>query len=363
MRLTISDIASHLGAEFDGDGALEITGVREPSAAGPSHLALAMDARFGPDLNRGKARAAILWAGADWRSLGLKAGIFVPRARYAMAGVTSLFDTGRQNGAGIHATAIIDPTAEVPADAMIGPFVLIGPNVKIGKGAIIHAHCTIADATTIGSGARLLEGVRIGHGVTIGCNFICHANAVIGSDGFSFVTPEPGAIDAMKSDMSAPDGRDAQEFARIHSLGGVVIGDNVEIGAGSTIDRGTVSSTTIGPGTKIDNLVHVAHNVVIGATCLLCGQVGVAGSAVIGDRVVLGGQVGVADHVTIGSNVIAAGKSGISSNVPPNRAVMGNPAIRMDANIESYKQYRRLPRIVAKLNALQKSVSKSDPKG
>lgn len=363
MGLTVSDIALHLGAECEGDGTLVITGVREPAHAGPDHLALAMDARFGGDLERGNARAAVLWAGADWRALGLEAAIFVPRARYAMAGVTALFDRGRQLAAGIDASAIVDPSADIAEDAVIGPFVVIGPDVRIGAGTVIHAHCTIADGAQIGANARLMEGVRIGHRVTIGDNFICHSNAVIGSDGFSFVTPQPGAIDAMKSDMSAPDGQDEQEFVRIHSLGGVVIGDNVEIGAGTTIDRGTVTNTRIGNGTKIDNLVHIAHNVVIGETCLLCGQVGVAGSSIVGDRVVLGGQVGVADHVTIGSNVIAAGKSGISSNVPPNRAIMGNPAIRMDANIESYKHYRRLPRIVAKLDALQKLVSKSGPKG
>ena len=151
-----------------------------------------------------------------------------------------------------------------------------------------------------------------------------------------------------------------ESYARIASLGSVLIGNQVEIGAGSTIDRGTIENTKIGNGTKIDNLVHLAHNVSIGNNCLLCGQVGIAGSATIGDRVVLGGQVGVADHISIGSDSIIAGKSGVSSNVPKGRFMMGNPAMKIENNIESYKLFRRLPRILKKIENLHKFVLKKD---
>ena len=134
------------------------------------------------------------------------------------------------------------------------------------------------------------------------------------------------------------------------------------MGAGCAIDRGTVSNTVIGNGTKLDNLVHMAHNVTVGENCLLCGQVGIAGSVVIGDRVVLAGQCGVADHVNVGSDVIAAGKSGISSNVPPKRVIMGNPAVKMETNVESYKAIRRLPRLVSKVAELEKMVFKNTEK-
>jgi len=201
--------------------------------------------------------------------------------------------------------------------------------------------------------------VRIGARVTIGDRFIAQPNAVVGGDGFSFVSPEPGAVDAARAGQQpAADAIQTLGFARTNSLGAVTIGDDVEIGSGSTIDRGTIIDTQVGTGTKIDNVVMIGHNVVVGEHCLLCAQVGIGGSSIIADRVILGGQVGVADHVNIGTNVVAAGKSGISSNVPPNRFIMGNPAIKAEANVESYKAYRRLPKLVAKVEALQKQVSK-----
>ena len=213
----------------------------------------------------------------------------------------------------------------------------------------------------IGNDALLYPGVRIGARVQIGDGFICQSNTVIGVDGF-FICDARNQVPSKRrkktGQITASTRTDG--FARINSLGTVVIGDNVEMGANCAIDRGTIENTTIGDGTKLDNLVHIGHNVTIGSTCLICGQVGIAGSSVLGDRIVLGGQVGVADHINIGSDVICAGKSGISSNVPPGRVMMGSPAMRMDLNVEAYKALRRLPRLVAKVAKLEKSVSKDD---
>jgi len=195
--------------------------------------------------------------------------------------------------------------------------------------------------------------------VQIGDGFIAQAGVVIGVDGFSYVTPKLGSVEEAKATGKITDASRTTGFVRINSLGSVVIGDRVEIGANTAIDRGTIANTSIGEGTKIDNLVHIGHNVTIGKHCLICGQVGIAGSTVVGDRVVLGGQVGVADHINIGSDVIAAGKSGISSNVPSGRVIMGSPAMRMDLNINAYKALRRLPRLVAKVAALEKAISKT----
>src|SRR5690606_9945240 len=144
------------------------------------------------------------------------------------------------------------------------------------------------------------------------------------------------------------------EYVRINSLGAVSIGDDCEVGANSCIDRGTITDTVVGDGTKIDNHVQVGHNVRIGRHCLLCGHVAIGGSTVIGDRVVLAGKAAIADHLTIGSNVVIAGHSGVGANVPPNRIMMGYPAVRMEQNIEMYKALRRLPRLIAKLEALEK---------
>ena len=359
MSFTISQIADALSANAVGDLAFPIERPSEPAVAAPDQLALAMDKSYLDALRAGNARAAILWDGADWQGLGLKAAIFVPRPRYAMAAVTDLFNMPPDTPIGVHPTAVLDETVQLGANASIGPFCVIQAGVKIGDNARILSHVSIARDVHIADNALVFEGVRIGARVRIGSDFIAQPNAVIGADGFSYVTPKPGAIDEVKDEGRLSDAHDEQSFVRIHSLGSVEIGNSVEVGASSTIDKGTIANTVVGDGTKIDNLVQIGHNVRIGKTCLLCGQVGIGGSAVIKDRVVLGGQVGVADHITVGSNVIAAGKSAISSNVPPNRAIMGNPAIKMEANVSSYKIYRRLPRLLARLEAIEDKISKT----
>jgi UDP-3-O-[3-hydroxymyristoyl] glucosamine N-acyltransferase len=186
--------------------------------------------------------------------------------------------------------------------------------------------------------------------VRIGARLIAHQNAVIGADGFSFVTAEKSSVESAK-ETGAVAGVRNEVWLRIHSLGAVTLGDDVEIGAGATIDRGTLQDTVIGSGTKIDNQVQIGHNVTIGASCLLCAQVGVAGSARIGDRVVLGGKVGVADHVAIGSDCVIAASSGVASNVPPRSVMMGTPAIARDEYMKMMMAARRLPRFMAKAAA------------
>lgn len=357
MTQTVGEIAEKIGALVAGDATIKVDAPREPGKAGPNDLALAMDPSYAEALATSAARTAVLWSGADWQSLNLKAAIFVERPRYAMSGVTAAFDAPRQLLKGSFSQMVIDPTALIAHDAELGAFITIARGAKIGTGTRIYPHVSIAQNARIGDNVTIYEGAVIGPNVEIGDNVIIHQRAVIGIDGFSFVTPEPGAIDAFKSGQIDKTAQSAQAYARIASLGSVKIAQDVEIGAGVTIDRGTVADTTVAQGTKIDNQVHIGHNVTVGAHCLLCGQVGIAGSSKIGDRVVLGGQAGVADHITIGNDVIVAGAAGVSSNVPPNRVMMGNPAIPMAANIESYKHYRRLPRLAAKIEELQKLVS------
>jgi UDP-3-O-[3-hydroxymyristoyl] glucosamine N-acyltransferase len=365
-RYTIKEISDAIGAEAAGDLSLEITTINEPQIASADELALAMEESYAEALREGAALAAILWEGADWQALGLKAAIYAPRSRYVLSGVTQIFEHKIDIAKGIHPSAIIDPSAQIGNNPAIGPFVVIGADVEIGDNARIASHCSIAEGASIGKDVLLYQGVRIGARVQIGTGFICQPNAVIGGDGFSFVTPKSGAIEEAKKSGTISNARATNGFARINSLGSVVIGDRVEIGANSTIDRGTISNTTIGNGTKLDNMVHLGHNVAIGEHCLICGQSGIAGSSVIGDRVVIGGQSAISDHIRVGSDVIIAGKSGVSSHVPPKRLMMGNPAVKMEANIESYKAIRRLPRLVAKvakLEALMKNaVLKDDDK-
>ncbi|MEL6644014.1 MAG: UDP-3-O-(3-hydroxymyristoyl)glucosamine N-acyltransferase [Pseudomonadota bacterium] len=359
MPLTIHQIAEALGAEVLGNGDLSVTAPSEPASAGPEHLALAMDPKYADGLAEGSARAAIVWAGADWQALGLEAAIIVPRPRYAMSGLTRLLDPGPEIAPGVHPTAVIDPTAEIGAEAAIGPFVVIGRGVRIGARARIGPHVSIGAEAVIGDDALILDGVRIGHRVSIGHRLIAHPGAVIGSDGFSFVTPEKSNAERARESLGTAEAAEGQSWTRIHSLGGVEIGDDVEIGANSAIDRGTIRPTAIGRGTKLDNLVHVGHNVVVGRDALLCGQVGIAGSARIGDRVVLGGQCGVSDNVFIGDDVVAGGATKMFSNVPAGRMMLGSPAMKMDSHIETMKALRRLPRLIRDFKALQKAVPKA----
>lgn len=361
MRLTVAEIAGALGARVEGDAGLAVRRAAEPAAAGPDDLALAMDPKYAPGLAEGKARAAILWPGADWQALGLKAAIYVARPRLAMAGLTRAFDPGPGIAPGIHPSAVVDPTAEIGADAAIGPFVVIGAGARIGPGARIAAQAFVGAGAVIGAEALILTGARIMDRVRIGDRLICQPGAVIGSDGFSFVTPEKSGVEEVRESLGARGEARAQSWLRIHSLGTVEIGDDVEIGANAAIDRGTIRATRIGSGTKLDNLVHVGHNVEIGRDCLLCGQVGIAGSARIGDRVVMGGQCGVSDNIFVGNDVVAGGATKIFTNAPAGRVLLGSPAMKMESNVEAWKNIRRLPRLFAQVAELRRAAGKANP--
>tara|TARA_B000000557_G_scaffold240618_1_gene219564 strand:- start:285 stop:911 length:627 start_codon:yes stop_codon:yes gene_type:complete len=202
---------------------------------------------------------------------------------------------------------------------------------------------TIDDGTIVYPGVRILENVKIGK------NVICNSNSVVGSDGYSFVSDTGEGIERFMFDRSDEVKMNVNNYLKVESLGSVEIQDNVEIGANCCIDKGTIANTIIGEGTKIDNLVHIAHNVQIGKNCLICGQVGIAGSAKIGDRVVMGGQSGVGDNIEVGSDVILAGKTGLSVNAKSNQFLMGNPAMLKSKNIASYMAFRRLPKIIKML--------------
>jgi UDP-3-O-[3-hydroxymyristoyl] glucosamine N-acyltransferase len=300
----------------------------------------------------------MLWPGADWQALGLAAAIFVPRPRMAMSGLTAMLDPGQGYAPGIHPAAVIDPLAELGVGVSVGPMTVIGPRAQIGAGSVIGPLCSIGADAVLGEGAFVREAVSIGARVRIGARFICQPGARIGSDGFSFVTPEVSAVETARKTMGDTGNARPQSWRRIHSLGAVSIGDDVEIGANTCIDYGTIRDTVIGSGTKIDNLVHIGHNVRTGRDCLFAGHTGISGSVEIGNHVVLGGQVGVVDNVYVGDGVVAAGGTKILSNVPAGRVMMGYPAVKMELNTEIYKAQRRLPRLLRDLEALKKAVFK-----
>lgn len=355
--LTIAEIAAAIGARAEGNLEFRVIRASEPQTAGPQDLALAMDPRYVGGLEQGQARAAVIWEGADRSNLGLEAAIYVGRPRLAMAGIAAAFDPGPEIAPGIHPMAIVHKSAEIGEGAAIGPFVTIGAGVKIGARARIASHVSVAEFAQIGDDALLLQGVRICHRVIIGNRFIAHPGAVIGADGFSYVTPEKSGVEQIRDSLGNRSDYAEQKWSRIASLGWVEIGDDVEVGANACVDRGSVKPTRIGRGSKLDNMVHVGHNVQVGEDVLLCGQVGIAGSSIIGDRSVLGGQCGVSDNITIGSDVIAGGATKIFTNVPAGRVILGSPAVKMETQIEINKAVRRLPRFMAKMDAFHKSVT------
>lgn len=365
--MKLSEIADAIGGKLIGNGEIEIETLAHPAdAEGIDTLALAMEEELVESLASSKAIAAVVLTNSKMPADAVEGYVEVGRARVALAQLMNIYEKPVYYENTIHSTAVIDPSASIGKEVSIGPFVYVGPHAVIGDGTILMAQITIGAEAIIGEASLIHPGVRIGERVRIGEKCIIHHNASIGSDGFSFVTPEPGSVEEAKG--LSPQGQvNAQnlEITRINSVGSVSIGGHVEIGASTTIDRGTFSDTRIGRYTKIDNLVQVGHNVVIGENCMICGQVGVAGSVTVGDRVVLAGQVGVADHINIGNDVVVGGGSGIAFDIPDKTVAIGYPALPKNEATEQYMQIRRLgsiyrdiPKLKSRLKALETASEK-----
>lgn len=356
--ITVAELARALQAEAWGDLDARITGAAEPDAAGEGQIALAMTPRYAEALRPGAV--AMLATGMDPAPLGLRAAIFAPRPRLAMAGLSRAFDPGPGIAPGIHPSAVIDPTAEIGEGAAIGPLAVIAAGARIGPRARIAAHASIGADVVLGADSLILEGARLCARVTAGDRLILQPGAVIGGDGFAFVTEQPSGVEQIRKTLGKRESFAEQPWHRIHSLGTVELGDDVEVGANSTIDRGTIRATRIGSGTKIDNLVQIGHNAEIGRDVLICGQAGVAGSARIGDRVVLGGRAAVNDNIFVGDDVIAGGATLIWSNVPAGRVLLGDPAVKMETELELRRLIRRLPRLYGRVARLEGGAGPAD---
>jgi UDP-3-O-[3-hydroxymyristoyl] glucosamine N-acyltransferase len=350
------DIAQALAGRLDGDGAIEIDRLVHPARAErPSDLALAISADAAATLAHSKAQAVVVSAKRPVPSGSFRAVIAIDAGRTALAKLTALFDRGPAHDQGIHPTAVVASDAKLGEHVSIGAYAVVGPRSRIGAGTVIMPQVTVGADVTVGEQGLLHSGVRIGDRITIGDRVIVHANAVIGSDGFSFA-PDLTSIGAFTPDVV---------LMRVHSLGSVVIGDDVEIGAGTTIDRATLEFTRIGRGTKIDNHVHIGHNVTIGESCVVCGMVGISGSVTIGDRVRFGGGVGVGDHLRIGDQAVVAAGSGVAGNVPAGVFVSGYPAQvhqrTMEQFVYSGRQKRlhdRVEDMASRIDALERANKK-----
>lgn len=357
--MKLSEIATALNARLVGDGGIEIERPVNPvDAQNGRDLALAMEPETLALLKGSPARAALVREEKGLPEGALAGYIVVGRSRYAMAQLLELFPRPPHSEPGIHPTAVVDPYARLANDVRVGPFCYIGPGAVIGAGTILLAHVTVAAGAEIGRGCLIYPGARIGERVVVGERAIIHHNASLGADGFSFVTPEEGNVESAKALGEIR--TSTQDLVRTNSIGTVILADDVEIGACACIDRGTVSATRVGRNSKIDDLVMIGHNCVIGENCMLCGQVGIAGSTVVGDRVVLGGKVGVADHLKIGSDSVIGGGTMIGINVRPKSLLMGWPPQSPRDTFTTLLTIRRAKRIMSDVEELKRRLSALD---
>lgn len=342
---TVEEITQITGGMLTKSQSPEITHIAPPLLSDENTLALALGEEEIANLAKSKAKAALVPLGVQIDGFTT---IEVERPRLAMMKLLNLFYVPPVVNQDIHPTAVVDSSVKLGQNVCIGPNVVISPNVVIGDNTKILANTYVGSNAKIGSKCFIHPGVNIGDRVQIGNDVILHHGVSLGSDGFSFVTENPNNIENARQDGEIKEGDVEQVIFKIPSIGSVVIGNNVEIGANTTIDRGTIENTTIGDNTKIDDLVMIGHNCKIGKGCLIVSQVGIAGSCVIGDRVVIAGQAGLADHIEIGSDTIITAKAGVTKSFPEKSIIVGIPAVPRKDFIKQLKTMKDAGDIIAK---------------
>jgi len=330
---TVAEVAGVVGARVEGDGEVELRGVAAPERAGAHDLIYLETAKH---VERALASAALCVVAPEGMALAGKIVLrsVVPKVAFAKA--AALLLEKAPIASGIHATAIIAPLALIAPGASIGAYAVIGEDAHVGAGTQIGAHCVIGAGAWLGENCRVHPRVTLYGGVRIGNQVEIHAGAVIGADGFGYAFGE---------------GR----YWKFPQAGIVEIGDDVEIGANTTIDRGSLDDTRIAEGVKLDNLVHVGHNVRIGAHTVVAAQTGISGSSVLGHHVVCGGQVGIADHCELEDGAIAGAQAGIPTGktIRAGQTVWGTPAREIGKFKEVYVWYARLPELAARIEKLE----------
>lgn len=334
MSYSVKEIAQILGGEVLGDPEIKINGFASADSAREGNVTFAENEKFFEQAQQSGASAIVV--DKEFKS-EKKTLIRVKNARVAFARLLQLFYPEPEYKGGVHPTAIVAPTAKVDPTAYIGPYCVICDNVEIGAKVVLLAHIYVGQSSQIGEETRIFPNVTIYHGSRIGKRVRIHSGTVIGADGFGYVF-------------------DSGRHLKVMQIGNVIIEDDVELGANVTVDRGALGPTIVGRGTKVDNLVQIAHNVVIGENCLLVAQVGIAGSTKIGNNVTLAGQVGIAGHLTVGDGAVLAAKSGLMHNVPPGEKWMGIPAQPDKQMKRIFISMQRLPELLSRVNELEKKL-------
>jgi UDP-3-O-[3-hydroxymyristoyl] glucosamine N-acyltransferase len=335
MSFSAAEIAKLLDAQVVGDPATVLKGFAPADRAQPGDLTFAENETYFARADQSAASAIIL--DGPFSSTTGKVLIKVANARVAFARALPMFFPEPEPPAGIHPTAIVSSSARIDPTAHIGPYCVIGDNVKISARCLLHGANHVAAGCRLGEQVVLFPNAVIYHGCELGNRVRIHSGTVVGSDGFGYVL-------------------DAGIHRKVPQIGSVIIRDDVEIGANVTIDRGALGPTIIGKGTKIDNLVQIAHNVAIGENCLLVAQAGIAGSTKLGNYVILGGQVGLAGHLKIGNKVSVAAQSGVMHDIPDGETWLWTPA---QPNRQAKRQMialQQLPELLRRVAELEKKL-------
>jgi len=333
MNKSVDEIAEGVGGTIIGDKTTRITGVNGIKQAGPGDLTFARDARYRAFLRTTQAAAVLVSRDV---AEGHKTLIQVESPDLAFAQVLQECSAEHiHHPSGIHATAVMGENVQLGKDVALGAHVVLADECRIGDGAVLYAGTYVGHAATIGPETVIYPNVTVLDGVSVGARCVLHSGVVLGADGFGFA-PLEGL------------------WSKIPQVGTVRIGDGVEIGANSAVDRATFGATTIGAGTKIDNLVQIGHNVEIGEHCIVAGMAGIAGSAIIGNRVMMGAGAGIAGHLDIGDGVQIAGFSGVTKSVKPGQVVSGFPAMDHNGDKRIQASQRRLPEVLRRLRELER---------
>ncbi len=332
---TVTELAELLGGVVQGDGTVAISGLGSLETAGPTELTFLANPRYASKVGETAAGAVLMTAGGERHG---RCAIEVANPYLCFAKLLTLFYTRPHETLGVLPLAVVDGSATIGEGTTIYPGAFVGRNTVIGARSVIYPGAVIYENVVIGEDCTIHATAVIRERCQIGNRCIIQPGAVIGSDGFGY----------------APDGA---TYYRIPQIGIVILDDDVEIGANSCIDRAAIETTRIGRGTKLDNLVQIAHNCKIGEDCMIVSQVGISGSAKIGNHVTLAGQVGVAGHLTIGDNVLVGAQSGVPSSLPANAAYSGTPTMPHKEWLKSALMVPRLPELKKTVSSLEKRIA------
>ena len=335
--LTTQQISLEVGGKLIGPGDVKLTGVEQLQHATAGQLTFVASEKFSSKWPASAASAALVSEGIELEPGAGRALIMVDNADLAMAQVLALFAPPvPAPPPGIDPSARIDESARIGDGASIGPFCCVGPGTTVGAGAVLHPNVVLHNDCTVGADCVIWSGCVIRERCRIGDRCILHPNVTIGADGFGY--------------RPSPDEQGRMKLVKIPQIGHVVLGDEVELGAATCVDRGKFSATVIGTGTKVDNLCQIGHNCLIGKSCVIAGMTAIGGSVTIGDGVAIGGRVGISDHTTIGDGAKVGAGSGVGRDIEPGGEHMGYPAQPIKSMMRQWGALRKLPDLVKMLS-------------